>query len=42
VVDISPKVDRPGYPIYLREQYMKNEAPAKNVERYVPSALIKW
>ena len=35
LVDISPREENPGYPIYLRDHYKQDKAPTKKVTRYV-------
>jgi len=42
LVDISPRVSLPGYPIYLRDQYRQDKAPLETKPRYVSSRMIVW
>ncbi len=35
VVDVSPREEGLGYPIYLRDHYKSNTAPMKEVKRYI-------
>ncbi|MBM3240005.1 hypothetical protein FJZ31_27275 [Candidatus Poribacteria bacterium] len=42
LVDISPRDEGIGYPIYLREHYKKDRAPMKRVTRYVSPVIIEW
>lgn len=42
LVDIEPKVDKPGYPIYERAAMRSNLAPIKTVKAYIPAKTIKW
>ena len=42
LVDISPRDDGPGYPLYLREELKAESAPMKAVERYIAPVLVKW
>jgi hypothetical protein len=42
LVDISPREDEGFYPIYKRDQYKQDQAPQREVIRYVAPRLIKW
>ncbi len=42
LVDISPRSENPGYRLYLREHLKRNQAPMKQVTRYVPPVVLKW
>jgi len=42
LVDISPRDEGNGYPIYLREHYKKDKAEMKKVTRYVSPVIIDW
>ena len=42
LVDISPRDEGNGYPIYLREHYKKEKAEMKKVTRYVSPVIIDW
>lgn len=42
LIDINPRGTEPGYPIYVREQYKKDKAPMKRVERYVSPITMEW
>ena len=42
LVDISPRVSMPGYPIYLRDHYRQAQAPLNTKDRYVTSQMITW
>jgi len=42
LVDISPKLSMPSYPIYLRDHYRQAQAPLKTEARYVTSQVIAW
>lgn len=42
VVDVSPRPDGPGYPLYQRAHYQRTEAPMKQVSRYVSQTVVKW
>jgi hypothetical protein len=42
LVDISPRLSMPSYPIYLRERYRQAQAPVKTGTRYVASRVIAW
>ena len=41
LVDIQPREESPGYPVYLRDHYKQASAPIKEVTRYVPSRIIE-
>ena len=41
LVDISPRDDNPGYPIYLRDHYSRDKAPLKKVTRHVSPNIVK-
>ena len=40
LVDISPREEGAGYPIYLRDHYKQVQAPLKKVTRYVSPGII--
>ena len=43
LVDISPRPETKGYPLYTRrEKYRSVEAPMKTVRRYVSPTIINW
>ena len=42
LVDISPRVSLPGYPIYLREHYRQDKAPSETKPHYVTLRMITW
>lgn len=42
LVEVGPRPDRIGYPLYLRDHLKKDKAPMKTVMRYVPSTTVKW
>lgn len=42
LVDISPRADGLGYPLYEREAMKAETAPMHRVERFVPATLPKW
>lgn len=42
LVDISPRSDGPGYPLYRRDKFKQNKAPTKEVNRYVTEHLLQW
>jgi hypothetical protein len=42
LVDISPRAEGIGYPLYQREQMKRTKAPMKTVERYIPPKLARW
>ena len=42
LVDISPRVSLPGYPIYLRDHYRQDKAPLETKPRHVASRMITW
>ena len=43
VVDIAPRDTlATAYPIYLREQYKKDAAPLKQVQRYASDIILDW
>ncbi len=42
LVEISPRDEGPGYPLYLRDLLKARCAPLKNVTRYVPPVLVAW
>jgi len=41
VVDVNPRSDAPGYPLYVRTEYQKSQAPMKQVTRYVSPIVVK-
>jgi hypothetical protein len=42
LVDIRPRDQGPGYPLYLRDHLTSDRAPMKKVIRYVPPVLPTW
>jgi hypothetical protein len=42
LVDVSPRLQGPGYPVYLRDYMKKDKAPTKKVSRFVPDKTIGW
>jgi len=42
LVDISPRSQAPGYPLYVRDHLKKAKAPMKKVTRFVPSVVARW
>jgi hypothetical protein len=42
LMDISPRAEGPGYPLYRRDHYKKDAAPMVEVSRYVSSAIPEW
>ena len=42
LVDISPRDEGPGYPLYLRDALTRSQAPMRQVTRYVPPRLVRW
>jgi len=42
LVDISPRDEGVGYPLYQRESMRGTNAPMKSVERYVAPVLPRW
>jgi hypothetical protein len=42
LVDISPRSDLPGYPIYQRDHLKANKAKMKKVKRYIPTSISQW
>lgn len=42
LVDILPRDEENGYPIYLREHYKEDKAEMKKVTRYVSPVIIDW
>jgi hypothetical protein len=42
LVDISPRDEGNGYPIYLREHYKKEKAEMKKVTRYVSPVILTY
>lgn len=42
VVDVSPRTQGPGYPLYVRSELTAATAPMKEVKRYVSSTVVKW
>jgi len=41
LVEISPREEGPGYPLYLRDHLKGERAPMKTVERYVSPKLVR-
>ena len=42
LVDISPRSEGPGCPLYLREHFKSSAAPMRKVDRYVSSRTPTW
>ena len=42
LVDISPRDDAVGYPIYRRAYYNRDEAPLVEARRYATDLRIRW
>ncbi len=42
LMDISPRDEGPGYPLYERGFMHGTNAPMKTVERYIPPVLPRW
>jgi len=42
LVDISPRDQGPGYPLYVRDRLKSGKAPVTQVTRYVPPATLSW
>jgi len=42
LVDISPRDQGPGYPLYLREHFKKTQALMKQVTRYISPVILEW
>lgn len=42
VIDLSPKQDGIGYPIYERAQFRTTEAPSRLLPRHVAKEVLKW
>jgi hypothetical protein len=42
VVDVTPRTQGPGYPLYVRDQLKGTTAPMKQVMRYVSPVVVKW
>jgi hypothetical protein len=42
LVEIGPRDQGPGYPLYLRDHLKSDRAPLTKVVRYVPSRLLAW
>ena len=42
LVDISPRSDAPGYPLYLRDHFQAAKTPMKTVTRFIQSNIVKW
>jgi hypothetical protein len=42
LVDISPRDQGPGYPLYLRDSVKKTQAPMRQVTRYISPVILAW
>lgn len=42
LVDISPRDDRPGYPIYRREELQQSKTPTIQSTRFEPADVYEW
>ena len=42
LIDISPRAEGPGYPLYQRNSMAGGPAPMKHVTRYIPATLPRW
>jgi hypothetical protein len=42
LVDISPRDQGRGLPLYLRDNLKATRAPMKKVDRYIPPVTLKW
>jgi len=42
LVDIAPRVERPDYPIYMREHYRQNQVPVAARSHYVSAGIAWW
>jgi hypothetical protein len=42
VVDVSPRTEGPGYPLYVRNELTATTAPIREVKRFVSSTVVKW
>ena len=40
LVDITPRDERPGYPIYRRDQYLRDKAPLTRKHCYVSPVIL--
>ena len=41
-MDITPREEGLGYPLYQREYMDSTNAPMKSVERYIPPVVPRW
>ncbi len=42
LIDISPRDEGLGYPLYERERLKQSVAPMMKVQRYIPAVVLKW
>jgi hypothetical protein len=42
VVEIAPRQDGVGYPIYERSDYRAPRAPLRRGRRFIPAQVLKW
>jgi hypothetical protein len=42
LIDVSPRPQGPGFPLYQRTYYQQTKAPTKQVTRYISPVTVKW
>ena len=42
LVDVGPRPNGPGYPLYERQYYQQAQAPMKQLTRYVSPVTVTW
>jgi hypothetical protein len=42
LIDVTPRDEGLGYPLYRREHMQRTNAPMRSVERYIPPVLPRW
>jgi hypothetical protein len=42
LVDIAPRQEGRGYPLYQRDHLKQSRASTRNVTRYIPPIILQW